>query len=247
MCCRVLQCFAVFGSVLQCVAACCSVLQCVAVCCSVLQCVAVCCSVLQCVAVRCSALQCVAQWRGHSAVKIDREIRKSLQASTCERARETTQGQETPGCTHATTPPKEFLQHTATLQHTASHCNSLEKNLPTLTLLLHQKSLCNTLQHTAAHGNTRQHMATYCNTVKRNLPALMLLLHQKSLSNTQRHTTTHWRQTCLHSRCYSTPRSPAAHYSLLRSLTPPHPSIHGKVWGFACMHVYVWGGDSTPE
>jgi len=32
---------------------CCSVLQCVAVCCSVLQCVAVCCSVLQCVAVCC--------------------------------------------------------------------------------------------------------------------------------------------------------------------------------------------------
>ena len=91
MCCSVLQCVAVRGSVWQRVAACCSVLQRVAaccsmlqrvtaccketyslredtwrlsfsaLCCSVLQCVAVCCSVLQCVETCCSALQCVAE------------------------------------------------------------------------------------------------------------------------------------------------------------------------------------------
>jgi len=47
VCCSVLQCFAVFGSVLQCVAVCCSVLQRTVLCCHALQCVAVCCSVLQ--------------------------------------------------------------------------------------------------------------------------------------------------------------------------------------------------------
>jgi len=83
MCCSVMQCIAVCGSVLQfvalvattpktrtraprlsrrislipgvSVAECCPV-----VCCSVLQCVAVCCSVLQCVAVCCRVVQCVA-------------------------------------------------------------------------------------------------------------------------------------------------------------------------------------------
>jgi len=80
VCCRVLQCVAVYCGVMQCVAVCCSVLRCAAVCCIVLQCVAVCykcgahdlcvssvvqcvavyCGVVLCVAVCCSVLQCVA-------------------------------------------------------------------------------------------------------------------------------------------------------------------------------------------
>jgi len=82
VCCRLLQCVAVYWCVLICVATrgsvwqCCKVLQCiaachrVAVCCRVSQCIAVCCIVLhcvagvpfvlQCVAVCCSVLQCVA-------------------------------------------------------------------------------------------------------------------------------------------------------------------------------------------
>jgi len=59
VCCSVLQCVAVCGSVMQCFTVCCNVLQSVAVCGSVLQCVTVCCSVLQRVAVCCSLLQYV--------------------------------------------------------------------------------------------------------------------------------------------------------------------------------------------
>jgi len=58
MCCDVLQCGVVCGSVLRCVDvhnACVQVLQCVAMCCDMLQCGVVCCSVLQCVAVKMTA------------------------------------------------------------------------------------------------------------------------------------------------------------------------------------------------
>ena len=64
VCCRVLQCVAVFYSVLQCVAVCCRVLQCVAVRAQGLQqmirSVLVYCNVLQCVALYYNVLQCVA-------------------------------------------------------------------------------------------------------------------------------------------------------------------------------------------
>jgi len=53
VCCRVLQCVAVYCRVLQGVAVCCSVLQCVAGCCRVLQCVVG----LRVVAKSCSELQ----------------------------------------------------------------------------------------------------------------------------------------------------------------------------------------------
>jgi len=47
----------------------------------------------------------------------------------------------------------------ATLQHTATHCNTLQ----------HTSAHCNTLPHstthTATHCNTLQHTATHCNTV----------------------------------------------------------------------------------
>jgi len=58
MCCRIVQCGAVWCSVLQSVAVCCSVLQCVAVCCSVLQCDTVRCSIVQCCVLCCSAAAC---------------------------------------------------------------------------------------------------------------------------------------------------------------------------------------------
>jgi len=43
-----------------------------------------------------------------------------------------------------------------TLQHTATHCNTLQ----------HTATHCNTLQHTATHCNTRQHAATHCTTLR---------------------------------------------------------------------------------
>ena len=90
---------------------CWSVSQHVAVCCSMLQYVAVCCSVLQCVAVCCSVLQCVANIAGR---------RRVLQGS----------GAGSPS--HCST-----VQHTETLQCTATHCNALRRTA----------TLCNTLRN----------------------------------------------------------------------------------------------------
>jgi len=44
------------------------------------------------------------------------------------------------------------------LQHTATHCNTLQLTLQ------HAATHCNTLQRTATHCNTLQHTATHCNT-----------------------------------------------------------------------------------
>jgi len=45
-----------------------------------------------------------------------------------------------------------------TLQHTATHCNTLQHALQ------HTATHCSTLPHTATHCNTLQHTATHCNT-----------------------------------------------------------------------------------
>ena len=57
VCCSVMQCAAVLGSVLQCAAVCCSVLDCVAVRVSAWLCDATCCNLLYRVAVHCIVLQ----------------------------------------------------------------------------------------------------------------------------------------------------------------------------------------------
>jgi len=84
------------------------VLQCVAVCCSVLQCTAVCCSVLQCVAVYCSVLQWVA-------------VRCSVLRMRV--------------LCHFTGFARLVWVTSKCLQHTATHCNTLQhttsKCLPT--------------------------------------------------------------------------------------------------------------------
>jgi len=61
------------------------------------------------------------------------------------------------------------LQHTAThcntlstLQHTAAHCNTLQHTATHCSTLQHTAAYCSTLQHTAAHCNTLQHTATNC-------------------------------------------------------------------------------------
>ena len=57
-----------------------------------------------------------------------------------------------------------------TLQPTATHCNTLQ----------HTSTRCNTLQHTAKHCNTLQHTATHCNTY-----------HTATHCNTLQHTAPH--------------------------------------------------------
>ena len=85
-----------------------------------------------------------------------------------------------------------------TLQHTATHCNTLLqrtathwKNLSETSQLTglgrerltlqHTATHCNTLQHTATHCNTLQHTATHCNTLQ----------HTATYYNTLQHTA--WR------------------------------------------------------
>jgi len=59
-----------------------------------------------------------------------------------------------------------FLHHTATysitLQHTATHCNTINVCAPIRTYVLPREQ-SNTLPHTAAHSNALQHTATHCN------------------------------------------------------------------------------------
>jgi len=85
-----------------------------------------------------------------------------------------------------------WLQRTATLQHTATHCNTLQhthhyntsrryltlwvfwvdilKSPVTIkcTVWIGFKADCNALQHTATHCNTLQHTAAHCSTSRRN-------------------------------------------------------------------------------
>jgi len=114
----------------------CSVLQCVAVYCSVLQCVAVRCSVLQCVAVCCSVLQCV-------TVCLKSRYNKH---TTCV------------GCMCARTPHAKttILQCVAVcgVARVAVCCSVFPIKIHYMLYLR------TTLQHTATHCNTMQHIAT---------------------------------------------------------------------------------------
>ena len=114
----VAQCVAVWCSVLQCAAVCCSVLQRAVAFCSVLKCVAVCCSVLQYVVVCCSMLQ-LSECFALTAPR-------SLQHAHC----------NTFTATHSFLPASHHsicrntvsvlhLFNCNTLQHTATHCNTL--------------------------------------------------------------------------------------------------------------------------
>jgi len=110
----------------------------VAACCGVLQCVAVCCSALHCVAVYCT-------FRTNS----------SLQGMLITFFEDRDLNQATGTNTHIHRYSRTFtyihaleIAHCNILQHTATHCNTLQ-------------------QHTAAHCNTlQQHTATQCNTLQ---------------------------------------------------------------------------------
>ena len=52
------------------------------------------------------------------------------------------------------------------LQHTATHCNTLQTSATRCNTLQHTATHCNTLQHAATHCNTLQHTATHCNTLQ---------------------------------------------------------------------------------
>jgi len=70
--------------------------------------------------------------------------------------------------THDITYSCTTLQHTAThrntLQHIATHCNTLQHTATHRNTLQHIATHCNTSQHTATHRNTLQHLARHCST-----------------------------------------------------------------------------------
>jgi len=86
------------------------------------------------------------------------------------------------------------------LQHTATHCNTLQHAACTeqinfrgslsRSLSQHAATRCNTLQHAATHCNTLQHTATHCRTLQdtaKTLPQTQTAAH----CNTLQHTATH--------------------------------------------------------
>jgi len=101
--------------------------------------------------------------------------------------------------------------------HTATHCNTLQRNIETR--VSYQSNLlslthCNALQHTATHCNTLQYAATFCNTLQHTathcrdmcfIPELYAVIHTQqhtatpckvlqhtaTLCNTLQHTATH--------------------------------------------------------
>jgi len=162
VCCSVLQqnCSVLQSNciVLQCVAVRCSkivpeilahglsVLACL--CCSVLQCVAVCCSVLQCAAVKfvfktfitglsCSVLQCCSELQCGMSHMTMRHV------------------------THDNMLSLMHMCHTATHLNTSTLTHLRDKHQPHT--LQHTATHCNTLQHTV-YGSTQQHTATQCRT-----------------------------------------------------------------------------------
>ena len=60
---------------------------------------------------------------------------------------------------------QRIVTHCNTLQHTATHCNTLQHTATHCNTLQHTAKLCNTLQYTATHCNTLQHTTTHCNTL----------------------------------------------------------------------------------
>jgi len=137
--------------------------------------VAVRCSVLQCVAVCYSAVQCVAVRLGLLTVrwKIDTSV----------------------------FPPGSLWAERNTLQHIATHCNTLLHEQSAYVVTTHGMypqlmCSCNTLQHTATDCNTLQQTATHCNTLQQSYNSCAAATHDilqgaATYCTTLQHTATH--------------------------------------------------------
>jgi len=91
-----------------------------------------------------------------------------------------------------------FRWLTATLQHTATHCNILQHTATRCNTMQHNAIHRYTLQHTTTHCNTLQYIATHCNTLQHTCNTLRLtathcntLLHTATHCNTLQYTATH--------------------------------------------------------
>ena len=72
-----------------------------------------------------------------------------------------------------------------TLQHTATHCNTLQPHTYTSPCERYAPH-CHTLQHTATHCNTLQHTATHCNTLQ-HTAATHIHMTQRDMHHTATH------------------------------------------------------------
>jgi len=95
------------------------------------------------------------------------------------------------------------------MQHTATHCNTLQ----------HTATHCNTLHHNATHCNTQQHTVTLCNTLHYTVPH-NALQHAATHNNTLQHTAIH-SNTLLHSATHYTTLQRTMHCNTLQ-----HTTIH---------------------
>ena len=101
--------------------------------------------------------------------------------------------------THCNTLQSIFFEllHRNALQHTATHCKSPLLNCCTAThcsTLQHTAAHCSTLQHTAAHCSTLQHTAAHCcNTMQRVILRALIgpLKITTSITTTQCNTVQH--------------------------------------------------------
>ena len=128
------------------------------VCCCVLQCFAMRCSAMShvacaasCVAVCCTVLQCVAVSQRGIAVCVGLLQCVAMRCSA------------TSHVDHHS--DRNSLQHSATHQLTATHCNSLHYTATHCTIRLMLRALpCRGYFRIATHCSTLQHAATHCNT-----------------------------------------------------------------------------------
>ena len=82
-------------------------------------------------------------------------------------------------------------QHTAThcnaLQRTATHCNALQRTAAHCNALQHTATQCDTLQRTATNCDTLQHTATHCNTLQHTATRCNTLQHTATYLNALQH------------------------------------------------------------
>ena len=79
-------------------------------------------------------------------------------------------------------------RHSRTLQHTATHCNTLERTVSDSLAIIKTQRCSRTLQHTARRCNTLQHTATHC---LRHAAIIKTQRRSRTHCNTLQHTATH--------------------------------------------------------
>jgi len=182
VCCSVMQCVAVCCSVLQRVAVCCSVLQCVAVCCSVMRCHAVWCSVLQ-HTLRAGPKN-VHRPRSHCHPWFDLgNIATSHELARCSWYHNKLQ------CVVVCCTFQLTLIYTGSDTHATSHelairswCQNVNQcRFSVYESVQHTATHCNTLQHSATHYNTLQHTAAHCNILQHTLKIDMRVRSESDL------------------------------------------------------------------